>query len=65
MSANGKNVSGALQGLCPVCGGELEYGLGNTGDGDLYVYDVTCNKCGASGKEFYNMKFEYVVMETP
>ena len=45
------------EGICPICGGELEYGddepLDNGG-----VYDWTCSSCGATGKEGYSKVFD-------
>jgi hypothetical protein len=42
-------------GKCPKCGGTLEYGDSYPENED-YCYEWSC-KCGASGKEWYSMKF--------
>lgn len=40
------------EGICPICGGELEYGCDEPVDEGGY-YDWTCPSCGATGKEGY------------
>jgi predicted nucleic-acid-binding Zn-ribbon protein len=45
------------QGSCPVCGGDsLEYDGYEVEDNSL-KYPWTCDKCGASGDEFYDISF--------
>ena len=45
------------EGICPICGGELEYGDDEPLD-DGGVYEWTCPSCGATGKEGYNKVFD-------
>lgn len=45
------------EGICPICGGELEYGDDEPLD-DGGVYEWTCSSCGATGKEGYNKVFD-------
>ncbi len=45
------------EGICPICGGELEYGDDEPLD-DGGVYEWTCPNCGATGKEGYNKVFD-------
>lgn len=45
------------EGLCPICGGELEY-EGDEPLDDGGVYEWTCPGCGATGKEGYNKVFD-------
>ena len=45
------------EGLCPICGGELEY-EGDEPLDDGGVYEWTCPSCGATGKEGYNKVFD-------
>ncbi len=50
-------------GKCPICGSiDLEYEACEHETGFLY-YPVECKKCGATGKEFYNINFTDIVME--
>lgn len=42
---------------CPICGGELEYGESGIIDEGVF-YEVSCPKCGFSGKEWYRMEFD-------
>lgn len=60
----GGNVSfiSDRKGRCSICGGELEYGLGELGDCDCYHFPVTCLNCGATGKEYYDLRFTNVEM---
>jgi hypothetical protein len=45
-------------GECPVCSGPggLDYGESGLDDG-VYSFKWTCERCGASGKEVYNLDF--------
>ena len=45
------------EGICPICGGELEYGDDEPLD-DGGVYDWTCPSCGATEKEGYSKVFD-------
>ena len=45
------------EGICPICGGELEY-EGDEPQDDGGVYEWTCPSCGATGKEGYNKVFD-------
>lgn len=45
------------EGICPICGGELEYGDDEPLD-DGGVYDWTCPSCRAIGKEGYSKVFD-------
>lgn len=45
------------EGICPVCGGELEYGNDNPTDNGGLI-DWTCPDCGATGKEGYDKVFD-------
>lgn len=45
------------EGICPLCGNEIEYGLFEVLD-DGGVYEWTCPACGASGEEGYNLIFD-------
>ena len=48
---------GALDDICPVCGGAIEYGERESVDeGALYVW--TCTNCRATGKAGYNEVFD-------
>lgn len=44
-------------GICPICGGELEYGDDEPID-DGGVIEWTCPSCGATGKEGYSKVFD-------
>ena len=47
----------AQTGVCPICQSEeVSYGSLELCDNDVY-YPVTCDKCGASFREFYELKF--------
>lgn len=45
------------EGICPICGGKLEYGDDEPLD-DGGVYEWTCLHCGATGKEGYDKVFD-------
>ena len=45
------------EGICPICGGELEYGNDISLD-EGGVSEWTCPSCGATGKEGYNKVFD-------
>ncbi len=50
--------SGAQEaGICPICGGTLEYGEDEPID-DGGVIDWTCSDCGATGQEGYDKVFD-------
>lgn len=44
-------------GICPICGGNLEYGTDEPVD-DGGLIEWTCLDCGATGKEGYNKVFD-------
>lgn len=45
------------EGVCPVCGSEsLNYGSSGVDEGG-YFYSWECEKCGACGKEWYDLVF--------
>lgn len=46
------------EGICPVCGGSIEYGGENNIDDDGGTCPWTCPDCGATGKEGYNRAFD-------
>ena len=48
---------GDKQGICPVCGAEIEY-HDNIKIDDGGVYEWTCPSCGASGEEGYDEVFD-------
>ena len=52
-----KNQDADEEGVCPICGGELEYGNDKPLD-DGGVYEWTCPDCGAIGKEGYSKVFD-------
>lgn len=45
-------------GICPMCGGELEYGQEITLEDDAGYHEWTCSECGATGKEYYDKVFD-------
>ena len=45
-------------GICPICGGELEYGQEITLEDDAGYHEWTCAECGATGKEYYDKVFD-------
>ena len=53
---------GHTERVCSICGGDLDYmGQQEVDDGGL-SYTVACRKCGANGKEWYNVEFSEVRM---
>lgn len=57
-------IQAAHEGICPLCGAEIEYdGFHEMDDcGGMYTWD--CPQCGAHGKEGYTRKFDgYYSME--
>ena len=46
------------EGICPICGGELEYTGVREDDDDGCTYPWACVKCGATGKEGYSLQFD-------
>jgi len=51
------DMSGYEEGICPECGGEIDYGTAEP-DGNSLGYDYFCNSCGGSGKEWYDLDFD-------
>ena len=46
------------QGKCPYCNSlELEYGAAEFQDDGMVFYPWTCEHCGRTGEEWYNMTF--------
>jgi rubredoxin len=45
------------EGICPVCGEDIEYGDFEMHD-EGATYDWECPKCGATGKEGYDLTFD-------
>ena len=45
------------EGVCPICGGDIEYGDFEMHD-EGATYDWECPKCGATGKEGYDLTFD-------
>ena len=43
-------------GVCPRCGGDLEYGTSEPVGNSLF-YECSCPACGFSGKEWYLLTF--------
>ena len=54
---SGGDMSGYEEGICPECGGEIDYGTAEP-DGNSLGYDYFCNSCGGSGKEWYDLDFD-------
>ena len=50
--------SGDEEGVCPLCGGSVNYQGENTIDDDGGVIPWECPECGATGKEGYNRAFD-------
>ncbi len=50
-------ATGDQEGICPVCGGELEFGDNEQMDNGG-VYPWTCKACGATGKQGYDEVFD-------
>ena len=46
------------EGVCPVCGGELEYTGCREDDDNGCAYPWTCSKCNATGEEGYTIQFD-------
>lgn len=47
-----------VEGVCPICGGKIEYTGTHTIDDDGGMFDWNCPDCGASGREGYNRAFD-------
>ena len=45
------------EGICPLCGGELEYGLRDDTD-EGGIQEWTCSECGATGNEGFDRVFD-------
>ena len=45
------------EGICPLCGGNIDYGSFNLVD-EGGTYDWECPGCGATGKEGYDLVFD-------
>ena len=46
------------EGVCPICGRDLNYGNGHIGStGVVYYYDVNCDYCNFEGKEIYDLVY--------
>lgn len=45
------------EGICPLCGGELEYGFREDMD-EGGIQEWTCSECGATGNEGFDRKFD-------
>ena len=49
-------------GQCSVCMSEdVTYGISEIVD-NMIRYEITCNKCGASGDEWYNVVYNTTMM---
>ena len=48
---------GETEGICPTCGGEIEYGTAEP-EGNSLGYEYFCSECGGSGKEWYDLDFD-------
>lgn len=45
------------EGVCPVCGDDdLDYGAIEV-EGNMIYYPWTCNACGTTGEEWYELHF--------
>jgi len=44
------------EGVCPNCGGTLEYGSSEPCDG-MFMYEVECEECEYNGEEWYTLEF--------
>lgn len=54
---SGCDAFATTEGECPICGnGDLTYGSSYLED-ESYIYEWSCKKCGASGKELYSLTF--------
>lgn len=58
MSENKRTIKAVCEeGICPLCGGELEYGVrDHTDEGGIQEW--TCSECGATGNEGFDRKFD-------
>ena len=45
------------EGVCPNCGGSLEYGLSDVID-EQVSYDIRCEECDFEGQEWYDLVFD-------
>lgn len=50
---SGTEITAEQEGICPLCGAEVEYAGENIIDDDGGVFPWTCPNCGAHGKESY------------
>ena len=51
------------KGVCPFCGA-FDFTWGDSEiEGDFVYYNITCNKCGASGYESYKLSYHSTTME--
>lgn len=48
---------GETEGVCPNCGGEIEYGTAEP-EGNSLGYEYFCSECGGSGIEWYDLDFD-------
>lgn len=48
---------GETEGICPNCGGEIEYGTAEP-EGNSLGYEYFCSECGGSGIEWYDLDFD-------
>jgi len=51
-------ISKVCEGVCPVCGEDVEYGSTDIGDGVVF-YDVECPVCGFQGHEIYDLIYHH------
>lgn len=51
------NEGADSEGVCPVCGGQINYGCFELVD-EGGTYDWECPDCGATGKEGYDLTFD-------
>jgi len=57
-----KDIKYREVGKCPICGnpdpdyGELEP------DGEAIYYEISCKKCGFSGREYYNLEYTETIV---
>lgn len=50
------------KGKCSFClSGEVSYGITELQDNSI-GYEIMCNKCGATGFEWYNLKYDETFM---
>jgi len=57
--AENKKISVVCQeGICPLCGGEIEYDGAKEVDDSGFTIPWTCSKCNATGKEGYTESFD-------